>query len=128
MSATTTTAHCWMAPPSTPGKGWREPWGAGDSGVGAVHGPFPLLQQHLLILCSYSRGGTYDTYVGSGWLIKGMDQGLLGMCPGERRKIIIPPFLAYGEKGYGKGGRGRGLPLMVAQVVCCTGAPSQGGE
>ncbi|XP_039729421.1 peptidyl-prolyl cis-trans isomerase FKBP10 isoform X1 [Pteropus medius] len=50
---------------------------------------------------SYSKGGTYDTYVGSGWLIKGMDQGLLGMCPGERRKIIIPPFLAYGEKGYG---------------------------
>ncbi|XP_063561902.1 peptidyl-prolyl cis-trans isomerase FKBP10 isoform X2 [Gorilla gorilla gorilla] len=55
---------------------------------------------------SYSRGGTYDTYVGSGWLIKGMDQGLLGMCPGERRKIIIPPFLAYGEKGYGEGGQG----------------------
>uniref|UniRef100_A0A452FL65 peptidylprolyl isomerase n=1 Tax=Capra hircus TaxID=9925 RepID=A0A452FL65_CAPHI len=50
---------------------------------------------------SYSKGGTYDTYVGSGWLIKGMDLGLLGMCPGERRKIIIPPFLAYGEKGYG---------------------------
>uniref|UniRef100_A0A8C5QF81 peptidylprolyl isomerase n=1 Tax=Leptobrachium leishanense TaxID=445787 RepID=A0A8C5QF81_9ANUR len=50
---------------------------------------------------SYSRSSTYDTYVGSGWLIKGMDQGLLGMCPGEKRKIIIPPFLAYGEKGYG---------------------------
>ncbi|XP_073428807.1 peptidyl-prolyl cis-trans isomerase FKBP10 isoform X1 [Dendrobates tinctorius] len=50
---------------------------------------------------SYSRSGTYDTYVGSGWLIKGMDQGLLGMCAGERRKIIVPPFLAYGEKGYG---------------------------
>ncbi|XP_016832224.1 peptidyl-prolyl cis-trans isomerase FKBP10 isoform X2 [Cricetulus griseus] len=50
---------------------------------------------------SYSRGGTYDTYIGSGWLIKGMDQGLLGMCPGEKRKIVIPPFLAYGEKGYG---------------------------
>lgn len=64
-------------------------------------------QPHLcLLLCSYSRGGTYDTYVGSGWLIKGMDQGLLGMCPGERRKIIIPPFLAYGEKGYGEDGQG----------------------
>uniref|UniRef100_H9KYE2 peptidylprolyl isomerase n=1 Tax=Callithrix jacchus TaxID=9483 RepID=H9KYE2_CALJA len=63
---------------------------------------------------SYSRGGTYDTYVGSGWLIKGMDQGLLGMCPGERRKIIIPPFLAYGEKGYGEGGQGARYELVVA--------------
>ncbi|NWQ84077.1 FKB10 isomerase, partial [Columbina picui] len=50
---------------------------------------------------SYSKNGTYDTYVGTGWLIKGMDQGLLGMCAGEKRSIIIPPFLAYGEKGYG---------------------------
>ncbi|XP_071307082.1 peptidyl-prolyl cis-trans isomerase FKBP10 isoform X3 [Agelaius tricolor] len=50
---------------------------------------------------SYSKGSTYDTYVGTGWLIKGMDQGLLGMCAGEKRSIIIPPFLAYGEKGYG---------------------------
>ncbi|XP_066483344.1 peptidyl-prolyl cis-trans isomerase FKBP10 [Tiliqua scincoides] len=50
---------------------------------------------------SYGKGSTYDTYVGSGWLIKGMDQGLLGMCAGEKRMIVIPPFLAYGEKGYG---------------------------
>ncbi|XP_053120002.1 peptidyl-prolyl cis-trans isomerase FKBP10 isoform X2 [Hemicordylus capensis] len=50
---------------------------------------------------SYGKGNTYDTYVGSGWLIKGMDQGLLGMCAGEKRTIVIPPFLAYGEKGYG---------------------------
>ncbi|XP_078501572.1 peptidyl-prolyl cis-trans isomerase FKBP10 isoform X1 [Lissotriton helveticus] len=50
---------------------------------------------------SYSRSSTYDTYVGSGWLIKGMDEGLLGMCVGEQRKIIVPPFLGYGEKGYG---------------------------
>lgn len=40
--------------------------------------------------------------MGTGWLIKGMDQGLLGMCAGEKRSIIIPPFLAYGEKGYGE--------------------------
>ncbi|XP_020654972.3 peptidyl-prolyl cis-trans isomerase FKBP10 isoform X1 [Pogona vitticeps] len=50
---------------------------------------------------SYGKDSTYDTYVGSGWLIKGMDQGLLGMCAGEKRRIVIPPFLAYGEKGYG---------------------------
>ncbi|KAM6966847.1 peptidyl-prolyl cis-trans isomerase FKBP10-like [Tautogolabrus adspersus] len=50
---------------------------------------------------SYSRNATYDTYLGHGDLIKGMDEGLLGMCVGERRVIIVPPFLAYGENGYG---------------------------
>lgn len=45
---------------------------------------------------------TYDTYVGIGWLIPGMDKGLLGMCVGEKRLITIPPFLAYGEDGDGK--------------------------
>lgn len=52
-------------------------------------------------LFSYSRNATYDTYLGQGDLIKGMDEGLLGMCVGERRLIIVPPFLAYGENGYG---------------------------
>uniref|UniRef100_A0A8C4HZJ4 peptidylprolyl isomerase n=1 Tax=Dicentrarchus labrax TaxID=13489 RepID=A0A8C4HZJ4_DICLA len=50
---------------------------------------------------SYSRNTTYDTYLGQGYLIKGMDEGLLGMCVGERRLIIVPPFLAYGENGSG---------------------------
>ncbi|KPP77110.1 peptidyl-prolyl cis-trans isomerase FKBP10-like, partial [Scleropages formosus] len=50
---------------------------------------------------SRNRKQTYDTYVGQGYLIQGMEEGLLGMCVGERRTVIIPPFLAYGEKGYG---------------------------
>uniref|UniRef100_A0A8C9SX58 peptidylprolyl isomerase n=1 Tax=Scleropages formosus TaxID=113540 RepID=A0A8C9SX58_SCLFO len=50
---------------------------------------------------SYERKQTYDTYVGEGWLIKGMDEGLLGMCVGEKRNMIIPPFLAYGADGHG---------------------------
>ncbi|KAF7652614.1 hypothetical protein LDENG_00094550 [Lucifuga dentata] len=50
---------------------------------------------------SYSRKQTHDTLVGEGWLIKGMDEGLLGMCVGEIRHIVIPPFKAYGEKGWG---------------------------
>ncbi|KAI3364807.1 hypothetical protein L3Q82_001002 [Scortum barcoo] len=50
---------------------------------------------------SYTRKQTHDSLVGEGWLIKGMDEGLLGMCVGEIRNIIIPPFKAYGEKGSG---------------------------
>ncbi|XP_068193820.1 peptidyl-prolyl cis-trans isomerase FKBP10 [Antennarius striatus] len=50
---------------------------------------------------SYSRNATYDTYLGQGDIIKGMDQGLLGMCVGEIRFIIVPPFLAYGGNGSG---------------------------
>lgn len=50
---------------------------------------------------SHTRMRTYETYVGIGWLIAGMDQGLLGMCVGEKRIITMPPFLGYGENGDG---------------------------
>ncbi|KAM6959008.1 peptidyl-prolyl cis-trans isomerase FKBP9 [Aplochiton taeniatus] len=50
---------------------------------------------------SYSRNRTYDTYVGKGYVIAGMDLGLIGVCIGERRTITIPPHLAYGEEGTG---------------------------
>lgn len=77
---------------------WHSTALLGDAAVAPE--PFPP----LFSTTSYSKGSTYDTYVGTGWLIKGMDQGLLGMCAGEKRSIIIPPFLAYGEKGYGEPG------------------------
>ncbi|CAK6956652.1 peptidyl-prolyl cis-trans isomerase FKBP10 [Scomber scombrus] len=50
---------------------------------------------------SYTKKQTHDSLVGEGWLIKGMDEGLLGMCVGEIRNILIPPFKGYGEKGSG---------------------------
>lgn len=40
--------------------------------------------------------------LGVGDVIKGLDLGLDGMCPGEKRKVTVPPSLAYGEKGKGR--------------------------
>ncbi|NXE03798.1 FKBP9 isomerase, partial [Lophotis ruficrista] len=56
----------------------------------------------LLFDSSYSRNRTYDTYVFFGYVIAGMDEGLLGFFTGEKRRIIIPPHLFFGEEGRGK--------------------------
>mmetsp|Transcript_113873 Transcript_113873/g.318095 ORF Transcript_113873/g.318095 Transcript_113873/m.318095 type:complete len:156 (-) Transcript_113873:150-617(-) len=31
--------------------------------------------------------------------LRGFDKGVAGMCVGEKRKVIIPPKLAYGKEG-----------------------------
>lgn len=60
----------------------------------------------MFVCFSYERSQTQDNLVGDGWMIKGLDEGLLGMCVGEIRNFVIPPFLAFGEKGYGKNTHG----------------------
>lgn len=51
---------------------------------------------------SYQRNDTYDTYIGLGYVIAGMDKALQGVCMGEKRRITIPPHMAYGENGAGE--------------------------
>lgn len=50
---------------------------------------------------SYSRSDPFQFQLGVGQVIKGWDQGLLGMCVGEKRKLTIPASLGYGEAGAG---------------------------
>ncbi len=50
---------------------------------------------------SWNRGDTFKFGLGKGQVIQGWDQGVAGMRVGGRRRITIPPHLAYGKRGAG---------------------------
>ena len=50
---------------------------------------------------SWNRGAPLDFRLGVGQVIKGWDDGIVGMKVGGRRRLTIPSHLAYGDRGAG---------------------------
>merc|ERR1719400_746703 len=71
---------------------------SGDNIVVHYHG---TLTDGKVFDSSYERNQPFNVQIGVGKVIKGWDQGIVGMCPGEKRKLTIPPELGYGANGAG---------------------------
>ena len=52
---------------------------------------------------STTRGLPFGFIVGVGKVIKGWDQGVLGMKVGGKRTLVVPPQMGYGDKDVGNG-------------------------
>lgn len=54
------------------------------------------LEDGTLFDSSYERGRPFQCVIGTGRVIKGWDQGLMGMKVGGKRRLFVPSHLAYG--------------------------------
>ena len=70
---------------------------------------------------SLDRGEPISITLGRGQVIQGWDKGLLDMCLGEKRRLVIPPALAYGDRGAGKDIPGGATLVFDVELVTLNG-------
>ncbi|EAZ09641.1 hypothetical protein OsI_31925 [Oryza sativa Indica Group] len=73
---------------------------------------------------SYERGDPIEFELGTGQVIKGWDQGILGMCVGEKRKLKIPSKLGYGAQGSPPTIPGGATLIFDTELVAVNGEPA----
>lgn len=74
---------------------------------------------------SHDRQQPFTFVLGKGQVIKGWDQGLIGMCKGEKRKLTVPPNLGYGERGAGAVIPGGATLIFDTELIDIQDAPPQ---
>ncbi|GAU89990.1 hypothetical protein RvY_02474 [Ramazzottius varieornatus] len=74
---------------------------------------------------SHDRQQPFTFVLGKGQVIKGWDQGLMGMCKGEKRKLTVPPHLGYGDRGAGAVIPGGATLIFDTELVDIQDAPPQ---
>ena len=74
---------------------------------------------------SYDRSEPFKFQIGVGQLIKGWEEGVLGMCVGEKRRLIIPPALGYGYRGVGDTIPGGATLFFDVELISIEERPTQ---
>lgn len=66
---------------------------------------------------SLDHGRPFEFTLGAGRVIKGWEEGMAGIRPGERRQLVIPASLGYGNRDMGKIPPGSTLIFNVEAVA-----------
>merc|ERR1711956_208856 len=77
---------------------------------------------------SRDRGNTFDVTIGTGQVIKGWDEGIIGLCVGAKANLIIPPEMGYGEQGAGGDIPGGATLHFDVEVVAIGDGPEEPEE